>query len=277
MANIKLRPLRLVKPAAATKTETVGASHAGSPASAADYYYAAAGVGDYYERIARFAQKIRQTNDVNRIISILDEALLETRALHTHDELRTAREQVERAEQRIESLKNELERVNGLVHADPLTGAFNRGGLDAAYKREAARADRHNTPLCVALLDLDDFKRLNDTCGHMAGDNALQLLVNIARETLRPLDTIARYGGEEFVILLPETGMDKGIPVIYRLQRNLAKGCLLHTGHSTPITFSAGVTLRGPQENQSMVIDRADKALYMAKHAGKNRVVAARS
>ena len=275
MPNIKPKPLRLVKPAAATKTEMVGASRARSPASAADYYYAAAGVGDYYERIARYAQQIRQTNDVNQIINVLDEALLETRALHTHQEVQTAREQVERAERKIEALKNELEQLRELVHADPLTGAFNRGGLDAAFAREAARADRRNTPLCVALLDLDDFKRLNDTCGHMAGDNALQLLVNIARETLRPLDIIARYGGEEFVILLPETGMDKGIPVIYRLQRNLAKGCLLHTGHSTPITFSAGVTLRAPQEYQSTVIDRADKALYRAKHAGKNRVVAA--
>ncbi len=235
----------------------------------------ATGNGGYYERIERYAQQIRQTDNVTEIINILDTALLETRALHTRDEVRAARDQVQRAEQKIELLKDELEQLKELVHADPLTGALNRSGLDEAYAREAARADRRNVPLCLALLDLDDFKQFNDTCGHVAGDNALRHVVNVAKETLRPSDIIARFGGEEFVVLMPDTGMDSAMLVIYRLQRGLAASGLLHAGRPLPITFSAGVTPRTPYERQNTVISRADEALYEAKHAGKNRVLAA--
>ncbi len=259
------RPLQLVKRAVSAPKDSAAASH-DKPA---------AENGGYYERIEHYAQQIRQTHNVAEIINILNVALLETRALHSRDDVRTAREQVQRAEQKIESLKSELEQLKELVHADPLTGVFNRGGLDDAFAREAARADRQQSQLCLALLDLDNFKRLNDTCGHQAGDNALLHLVNIARETLRPNDIISRFGGEEFVILLPDTGMDSAMSVIYRLQRGLAASCLLHAGQPLPITFSAGVTPRSPYERQSTVISRADEALYEAKHAGKNRVLAA--
>ncbi len=259
------RSLQLVKPPAAEKK---GAAASGDGQFPVDG-------GRYYEQIKRYAQQIRQTDDVSEIICILDEALLETRALHSRDEVLAAREQVERAERKIEALKNELESLRELVHADPLTGALNRAGLDEAFTREAARADRRDAPLCMALLDLDDFKRINDARGHQAGDGALLHLVNVARETLRPNDIIARFGGEEFVILLPDTGMDSAMSVILRLQHNLAKNCFLHATEPLPITFSAGVTLRVPCEHLSTMIGRADEALYQAKHAGKNQVSAA--
>jgi diguanylate cyclase len=235
----------------------------------------AAGVSDYYKRIERYAQQIRQTTGINEIINILDAALVETRALNSSDELQAAREQAHRAEREIELLKNELEQLRELAHADPLTGAVNRGGLDEAFCREAARADRRSSPFCVAVLDLDDFKQINDTHGHQAGDNALLHLVKIARQTLRPNDIIARFGGEEFVILLPDTGIEATVSTIHRLQRNLTASSFLHAGQPLPITFSAGATPRAQYEQQSTVIGRADGALYEAKHAGKNRVVAA--
>jgi diguanylate cyclase len=99
--------------------------------------------------------------------------------------------------------------------------------------------------------------------------------VKIARQTLRPNDIIARFGGEEFVILLPDTGIEATVSAIYRLQRNLTASSFLHAGQPLSITFSAGATPRAPYEQQSTVIGRADGALYEAKHAGKNRVVAA--
>jgi len=259
------RSLRLVKPAATVKEDTTPARRG----------TLVAGVGSYYDRIERYARQIRKTDDVIVIIRILNEALLETRALHSSDEVRAAREQVELAEHKIESLKNELEQLRELVHVDPLTGAFNRGGLDEAFAREMARADRRDSPLCVALLDLDNFKQINDTRGHQAGDKALLHVVNIARQTLRPNDIIARFGGEEFLILLPDTGMESAVSVMYRLQRNLARNIFLNAGQPLPITFSAGITARAPYEHQSTVISRADEALYQAKQTGKNRIVAA--
>lgn len=261
------KPLRLVKSASAAKKNPAAENPGKSPA----------GSSEYYRRIERCARQIRRTDNLNEIINILDVALLETRSLYSSDEVRSAQEQVQRAEQKIELLKSELEQLSELVHADPLTGAFNRGGLDDAFAREAARADRNDAALCVALLDMDNFKRLNDTCGHQAGDNALLHLVNVARETLRPNDIIARFGGEEFVILLPDTRLDAAMSVMCRLQHDLAISCVSHTSQPQLITFSAGVAAREPYEHQSTVLNRADKALYRAKHAGKNRVIAALS
>ena len=151
---------------------------------------------EYYSRIENYAQKIRQTQDVGDIIGLLDEALNETRALHTANEMAIVREQVVRAEQRIEHLKSELELVNRLVREDQLTGALNRRGLDGALEREAARAERNGTPLCIALIDIDNFKKINDTYGHQVGDIVLVHLVAIIKETIRTNDLIGRYGGE---------------------------------------------------------------------------------
>ncbi len=145
----------------------------------------------------------------------------------------------------------------------------------AEITREATCADRGTLPLCVAPLDIDNFKRLNDTLGHQAGDQALVHLTNVIRETLRPSDSVARYGGEEFVIILPDTDIENGESTISRLQRELTKKFFLHENDRILITFSAGVALRAPQEDQEDAIARADKAMYQAKKAGKNQVVAA--
>jgi diguanylate cyclase len=156
-----------------------------------------------------------------------------------------------------------------------LTGSLNRRGLDDVFERESARADRRGTPLCVALLDLDNFKKLNDTYGHLAGDNALRHLVKVVRDTLRSMDVIARFGGEEFLILLPETNVEAASAAMVRVQRELTKHFFLHENEKMLITFSCGVALRHPNEDQASLMARADKAMYRAKQSGKNRVVVA--
>jgi diguanylate cyclase len=143
------------------------------------------------------------------------------------------------------------------------------------FERETARADRRGTPLCVAVLDLDDFKKLNDTLGHIAGDNALKHLVKVVKETLRSMDVIARFGGEEFLILLPETTIEAATATMTRLQRELTRHFFMHENEKVLITFSAGVALRRPREIQVDLVKRADEAMYKAKKSGKNRVVVA--
>ena len=106
-------------------------------------------------------------------------------------------------------LEAELEHVSEQVSQDQLTGALNRRGLDDAMQREMARAERRKSGLCVAVLDLDNFKKLNDTYGHQAGDDALVHLTKVVRKTLRPTDTVARYGGEEFIILFSDTDLEQ--------------------------------------------------------------------
>jgi len=237
--------------------------------------------GDYHQKIEGYSQKIGKTNNITELSHLLDDIMQDTRviqasALRSHEELVSTRKQVQDSEDKIKQLEQELEQISELVHEDQLTGALNRRGLDEAFDREATRADRGESPLCVALLDIDNFKRLNDTHGHQAGDHALIHLINVIKETLRPSDSVARYGGEEFVIILPDTDIASAETIISRLQRELTKKFFLHENDRILITFSAGVALRAQMEDQEDVVGRADKAMYQAKEAGKNQVVVAR-
>ncbi|MBP7953707.1 MAG: diguanylate cyclase [Nitrosomonas sp.] len=225
----------------------------------------------YYKQVQQYAEQIRNTRNADEIVRILDIVLSETRGVKFSDEAFVAQEQVKRAEQKIESLKNEVEQLRSLVQTDQMTGAFNRRGLDDIFKREAARADRNAQSLGVVMVDLDDFKRINDCLGHPYGDNVLISLVTVAQETLRPTDVVVRFGGEEFVILLPDVEMEEALTIVQRIQNNLAKSSALPLENQLmPITFSAGVALRAFGENQNSVISRADQALYQAKRMGKN-------
>lgn len=236
--------------------------------------------GEYHQKIEGYSQKIKKTNNLTDLGHLLEDIMQDTRviqasALRSHEELLATRKQVNASETRVKELEHELSQVSELVREDQLTGALNRRGMDAAFENEATRADRSHEPLCVALLDIDNFKYLNDTLGHHAGDKALIHLSNVIREMLRPSDSVARYGGEEFVILLPGSNLDEAAATIERLQRELTKKFFLHENDRILITFSAGVALRAPQEPQEEVIGRADKAMYRAKKAGKNRVLVA--
>ena len=196
-------------------------------------------------------------------------------ALKARDEMIYARQEVQKAEARVQSLESQLVQMSELVREDQLTGSLNRRGLDETLAREIAAANRRGTPLCIALLDLDDFKRLNDTHGHSAGDEVLIHLVKVIKDTLRKLDVIARFGGEEFLIVLPETPPEEAMATITRVQRELTKRIFMHNREKLLITFSAGVALMAQGEGQSDIIKRADAALYRAKNAGKNRIVMA--
>jgi len=131
--------------------------------------------------------------------------------------------------------------------------------------------------LSICLLDIDNFKKLNDRLGHEAGDRALVHLADVTRRCLRPTDTLARYGGEEFVGLMPDTPLEQGIEVIVRLQRELTKAFFLASTEKVLITFSAGGTQWRAGEDGMAAIHRADEAMYLAKQAGKNRVMGSRS
>lgn len=240
----------------------------------------AATTGDFHEKIGGYSEQISQATNIAELNTVLDDVLRETRtvqaeALKSRDRMISARQEMHDAEQRIQSLEEKLRHMSELVREDQLTGSLNRRGLDDVFEREAARADRRGTPLCVAVLDLDDFKRLNDTYGHIAGDSALKHLVQVVKATLRSMDVIARFGGEEFVILLPETTVEAAAQTMTRLQRELTRHFFLHENEKILITFSAGVALRLPDEAQDTLVTRADRAMYQAKQTGKNRVVVA--
>ncbi|WP_019141151.1 GGDEF domain-containing protein [Noviherbaspirillum massiliense] len=233
----------------------------------------------YHDKIDKYSQKISQAKHIGELNAILQDVMRDTRtaqteALRSRDEMISARQEVQQAEARIQQLESELEQMSELVREDQLTGSLNRRGLDDVFERELARAERRQSPLCIALLDLDDFKKLNDTHGHSAGDDALVHLVRVIKDTLRTMDVIARFGGEEFLIVLPDTPLEEAKMVVQRLQRELTKRIFMYNNERLLITFSGGVAMHRPQEDQASLVRRADEALYKAKRAGKNRVVA---
>ncbi len=236
--------------------------------------------GDYHSKIEGYSQKIGGADNITELSNILADIMQDTRVIQasaqrTHEELLTTRKQANDAEERVKKLEHDLEEISELVREDQLTGALNRRGMEDTLDREYKRTERTQSLLSVALLDIDNFKQINDTLGHQAGDEALIHLTRVIKQALRPSDSVARYGGEEFLIILPNTGMQEAMASLERLQRELTKKIFLHNNERKLITFSAGVALRGENEDKEDLIGRADKAMYQAKQSGKNRVVAA--
>ncbi|MDP2825488.1 MAG: diguanylate cyclase [Sulfuritalea sp.] len=232
----------------------------------------------FHDRIDQSARQIEQVKTIEDMASLLKDVIAATRAvtedtLSARDQLQTLQQKVLATEAEVLKLHHELDHASSLARHDPLTDVLNRKGLDEALTREIASTLRKGVPLSISLLDIDNFKKLNDRLGHEAGDVALIHLVKIARECMRPADSMARYGGEEFVILMPDTSLEQGIRTMTRLQRALTKTIFLAGSEKVLITFSAGVAQFASGESGADAIKRADQAMYLAKRAGKNRVL----
>lgn len=234
---------------------------------------------EHYEVVlTESARRISAAHDIQELSDVVEEVLRETRSTHlsahrSGEELANLRNEVESANQQILRLQRELDETSELVRHDALTGTLNRKGMDEALTREISRMRRLGSSLCLALLDVDNFKQINDAHGHVVGDNALRHLAQVVEETLRPQDSVARYGGEEFLILLPETDLAQAEIILVRLQRELTRRYFLAQQEHLLITFSAGIACLDSTEDPMAAIERADKAMYAAKRAGKNRVV----
>jgi diguanylate cyclase len=234
----------------------------------------------YNETMESCAERIGRATQLQDITPLLEEVMAAARAMAlnsrvTRAELQDLRERTEATHAEINQLRRDLDHASAQARHDPLTGALNRKGLDEAMEREIARALRLDAPLCVALLDVDNFKAINDRLGHAGGDEALMHLVRITREVMRPQDQLARHGGEEFVLILPNTQLADGVKAMERLQRELTKRYFLKEQERLLITFSAGVAQVEGKQGSADAIRRADEGMYLAKRSGKNRVVAA--
>jgi len=234
----------------------------------------------YHDKIEACAVRISEANDIAELSDVLDEVMRETRVIQlnaqrSRDELFEMRAKVAESEAEINRLHDELAHASEMVRHDALTGALNRKGLQEAMDAEVARMKRHKVAMCLALLDIDNFKKLNDSLGHDAGDAALIHLTKVVQETIRPEDVLGRYGGEEFVVLLPDTEVQDGVTAMIRVQRELTRRFFLHNNEKLLITFSCGIAELGMDEDPAAALKRADEAMYLAKRSGKNRVVPA--
>ncbi|MBI3148547.1 MAG: GGDEF domain-containing protein [Betaproteobacteria bacterium] len=191
-------------------------------------------------------------------------------AMEVNDELARTQRELARRNRELHRAQGELA---ALARTDVLTGIGNRRELEERLPPEIERAERLGKPLALIMADLDWFKKVNDRYGHSVGDGALRVFAEVLRTDVRPYDLVARYGGEEFVVLLPETALAAAAEIAERMRLKLRVAAV--PGLPERLSASFGVCERLARESGEHLLVRADAALYMAKHAGRDRVMAA--
>ncbi|HET9908011.1 MAG TPA: sensor domain-containing diguanylate cyclase, partial [Anaerolineales bacterium] len=170
-----------------------------------------------------------------------------------------------------------FQEVQSLAFTDPLTGLHNRRSLFEFSRVEFSRAHRLNRPICCMMLDLDHFKQINDTYGHPAGDDVLQEFARRCKSSIREIDLIGRYGGEELMIILPETNLATALQIAERICDVVAEQPIKAQDGEINCTVSVGVAEKDENTTHlETLIARADQAMYIAKHKGRNRVALSR-
>ena len=196
----------------------------------------------------------------------------EARELEMAERLKTLSERVVSMEQEANDYRSHVEEQRKKALTDPLTGLPNRAAWTERLDAEVSLWQRYHNSLLLAVIDVDHFKRVNDDFGHLAGDKVLKIIGTQLSKKLRRTDFIARFGGEEFVVLLPNTSMEEGEPLIQAL-RAAIEACPFHfKGERVTITCSAGLTAFQTGEGSKQAFERADQALYRAKRGGRNRI-----
>ena len=178
----------------------------------------------------------------------------------------------------VSSLSSRAERyrsLRALIMRDGLTGLYNHTAIKEELTAEISSASRNNTPLSLAMIDLDNFKQVNDTYGHPVGDQVLRSLSLVLKQRLRRNDVIGRYGGEEFVIIFPGTTAAIASKVLDQIRQTFSTLYQHSEQGEFAVSFSAGIAEMAPNQDLDVLFDRADAALYSAKHSGKNCIVLA--
>lgn len=170
-------------------------------------------------------------------------------------------------------LEQSRQEIHALANTDDLTQIFNRRYFLELAERELERSRRNGHSLAIILFDIDDFKHVNDSHGHLAGDFVLRITCQTCKVIVRPYDVFARFGGEEFIFLLPDTDEQHAKAVAERLRNLISRRVVSYNEIDVQITISVGIAIFDPQKDTlDDVISRADSALYLAKQLGKNRL-----
>ncbi len=194
---------------------------------------------------------------------LLVAALIHLRTLYLKRQARQLQQQID---EHTRDLRAANQRLDQLAGTDSLTGAYNRRRF-VELVSEQMNSDR---PLCIAIFDLDHFKQINDTYGHLAGDRVIRTAVKLITQYSRQQDLVGRYGGEEFVLCLPESSAQDALETAERVRQAFVANLVTYKGQSILVTISAGIACRRAGESIEQLLSRADRALYQAKHKGRN-------
>ncbi len=194
--------------------------------------------------------------------------------LSLHEETEQLREQVTQSSNAVDKLKEELKKANFFAKTDELTNIPNRRGFNENIEETIRFSIKNQSPFALILLDLDFFKTVNDTFGHIVGDSALRYVSKLLKEETKGRDCIARIGGEEFSIILPDTNYHNAMKVAENIRLKIANKTLSVKNQEKPLklTLSSGVAIYRQDEDAETLFQRADEALYLAKNNGRNRV-----
>jgi len=215
-------------------------------------------------------REIKESVSDDTVRALLEQILKELSEIKAQNE--ELKKKLEEANQQIKKLTEELERERREASLDFLTRVANRASFDRALVDMVQDFYRRNYPFALLMIDIDDFKKINDTFGHQAGDFILKELAKLLKSQLRARDVIARYGGEEFAILLPGVTFSQALRVAERLRKAVEKHLFKYAGKIIPVTVSVGVALMRDGLDETSIVEKADKALYLAKRSGKNQV-----
>ncbi len=228
----------------------------------------------YRSRLEGHAQRLATDLDSERVLHIIDALSTETTAMvQTNTQLQ---EKLSNMAQELVSLRNELEWVHEELMIDALTGLLNRKGFDHLLEGSTKEAREHQSQMCLVMIDIDHFKRINDNYGHIVGDEVLRFIAAKMKAVIKGRDIISRYGGEEFAIILPNTPLSGALHIAEEVRKIISTSKLTRKASQQvldQITVSIGVAWYRKKENLDDFIHRADRALYHAKHTGRNRVV----
>lgn len=230
----------------------------------------------YNDKLGDVSTRIDRLTDPVQLKSLLAGVVTDTQAMIAQNEELEA--QLDRSSQLMNELQRDLESVRREALTDGLTGLANRKSFDAELSRIAAEAEATAQVFTLLMLDIDHFKSFNDNYGHLVGDQVLRLVSRTLTDGVKGRDVAARYGGEEFGIILPETNLNAGVVVGNALRKAIASKDVVNraTGEKLArITISVGVAEYTVGEDLHELIERADAALYTAKHNGRNQVAAA--
>ena len=230
-------------------------------------------VSRYEASLSGYSDRLRGEVSTNELRSVIERLAEETKSVReTGGRLH---ERLEESRKEAEALRKELEQARHEAITDPLTGLANRKALYRALEHMTAAAADGESSLCFLMGDIDNFKNINDSYGHLVGDKVIRFIGSIMQDCVKGKDLVARYGGEEFAVVLPNTPYQGALAVAAEICRSTEGGRLVRTDTRQPIgtvTMSIGVSVFRSGESLEDLIGRADEALYRSKQGGRNRV-----
>ncbi len=228
------------------------------------------------DKLEQHIEKLAHSSDPQEVLAVASDIIAETRNMV--DQAKQFESTLLDTTQEIEQLKDELYNARRQATMDALTGLNNRRGFDQALQEAIEESNDGEIGFCLLMIDIDHFKNINDTHGHLVGDKVLVGVAKMLHKFMRGNDFLARYGGEEFAVLLRDTPITGAFSVAENLRKGIEKLRLKHvkTGQQIgQVTISLGVACHRHNENAEDLVGRCDKALYRAKNLGRNRTVLA--